>query len=464
MSNYIVDYDLPNFEKIEIKDIGSISNQDNNLIVVVRDTLNFSDIYTGIKSYLSNNAGNIYLIFRQEIKGNMKAICSLLALYGIYNIYIIEKDDVITVEYIEKLFKRKPSLSEVITYISPEIGSYADLSVIINGIQTLSNNGDIEALKSFIEENIESIDSSVNMIEYLKKVLDLSNNGELERNIDTLREEIINLKSSVDSLNKECSTKDDKIESLLSSSEELKRKITVLEYEKSVMENNNSNNAPVIYSYNEINTALIKCKVPIIIYIKEISYVQYVNTLINTIIEILHIKEKKTKLVIYDLRTGINQIYKPLNVISGGDFINEKNNYMNYRDSFVVCEPNPIIIKTILESMSPTFDVVIIYDRMRNSKDVVTGNNVFKFWVINSSSDYEKSKDLLKISNKASIITRVNSSIGEETLNIPTIEGFNGLTVSAKLSRYNGLKTSGRHSVELINTIFKKAKIGDMYG
>ena len=71
---------------------------------------------------------------------------------------------------------------------------------------------------------------------------------------------------------------------------------------------------------------------------------------------------------------------------------------------------------------------------------------------------------MLKISNKASIITRVNSSIGEETLNIPTIEGFNGLTVSAKLSRYNGLKTSGRHSVELINTIFKKAKIGDMYG
>lgn len=464
MSNYIVDYDLPNFEKIEIKDIGSISNQDNNLIVVVRDTLNFNDLYIGIKSYLSNNAGNIYLIFRQEIKDDMKAICCLLALYGVYNIYIIEKDDIITVEYIEKLFKRKPSLSEVITYISAEIGSYADLSVIINGIQTLSNNGDIGALKSFIEENIESIDSSVNMIEYLKKVLDLSNSGELENNINTLKEEIINLKSSVDNLNKECNTKDDKIESLVNSSEELKRKITVLEYEKSVMENNNSNNAPVIYSYNEINTALIKCKVPIIIYIKEISYVQYVNTLINTIIEILHIKEKKTKLVIYDLRTGINQIYKPLNVISGGDFINEKNNYMNYRDSFVVCEPNPIIIKTILESMSPIFDVVIIYDRMRNSKDVVTGNNVFKFWVINSSSDYEKSKDLLKISNKASIITRVNSSIGEETLNIPTIEGFNGLTVSAKLSRYNGLKTSGRHSVELINTIFKKAKIGDMYG
>ena len=92
--------------------------------------------------------------------------------------------------------------------------------------------------------------------------------------------------------------------------------------------------------------------------------------------------------------------------VDSAEFESNKQMLMQKTPKFVVTEPAPQILKDILQSMSPQFDVVIIYDRMRQAADLVEGNNVYKFWVVNSYNDYIQTKNLFKIDRTDTVITR----------------------------------------------------------
>ena len=76
-----------------------------------------------------------------------------------------------------------------------------------------------------------------------------------------------------------------------------------------------------------------------------------------------------------------------------------------------------------LASLAPKFDVIIIYDRMRQQKDLITGNNVTKLYVINSNRDFEESQKMLGIKATDTIISGPESSI-PNALDIKTIPGY----------------------------------------
>ena len=102
---------------------------------------------------------------------------------------------------------------------------------------------------------------------------------------------------------------------------------------------------------------------------------------------------------------------------------------------------------------------------MKEPGDVVVGNNVTKFFIINSSKDYTEVKDILKIKDNSFIITNPHSSIDANSLkrflDIPYIPGFAQSTNSAKASKYLKLKTSVT-DLPLIDTIVKKARINTL--
>ena len=101
---------------------------------------------------------------------------------------------------------------------------------------------------------------------------------------------------------------------------------------------------------------------------------------------------------------------------------------------------------------------------MRENTDIVSGNNVTKFYVINSSVDYRELAPILKIPDTSHVITHAHSTITDyktheqKFLDIPFITGFNTLTDSAKTNKY--LKAITQLTKEpLVTTIFKKARI-----
>ena len=181
--------------------------------------------------------------------------------------------------------------------------------------------------------------------------------------------------------------------------------------------------------------------------------------------EVLEKKKLKCKLLIYDSQSELYKAYDPLTIFNGSEYINLKGTLISTTKQFVVSEPNPSILQDILMS-DQCFDVVVIYDRMKGIKDIVSGNNVTKFFVMNSKHDYEKLKPVLKIPDTSNIITSIGSSIGKskdgtidkQLLDIPTISNYHMATDSAKTAKYIKLATSINNTA-LIDTIIKKSRV-----
>ena len=116
--------------------------------------------------------------------------------------------------------------------------------------------------------------------------------------------------------------------------------------------------------------------------------------------------------------------------------------------------------------------MVVIYDRMRGYNDIVSGNNVTKFYVINSTSDFDRIRSKVKIDDTSNVITHLGSSLvkygdrknikmnnGLPTfLDIPKIDGYSGLSDSAKINKYLKLSTQ-QSRLPLIQTIFERSKV-----
>ena len=156
--------------------------------------------------------------------------------------------------------------------------------------------------------------------------------------------------------------------------------------------------------------------------------------------------------------------YQPLTVVDGKTYVSDKDTLINKAEKFVAAEPIPAILHDILESPL-AFDVVIVYDRMHNTKDLISGNNVSKFFIINSNHDYLQMKDTLKITASGNIITSEDSTIeasdGRKWLNIPTIEGYTSCTDSAKISKYLRLRCKN-HNQTLFNYIVEKSNLSSI--
>lgn len=465
MEKYIVNSTVHGYTTLDINDIEKASTVKNSFVAIVinkdlEDRLH--EMYM-LTDTLVRGLNNVNLISVEDDNEVLRPLACLMVAFKCYGIYTVDGLDDINSNFLMAVEERTPDITEVQSFIGGDITAYNDLATFLYGIETLVGEGNLDALKKYLDDNINNIVNLSITVDNMKTKCGLINSNDLINQIEDLRE-------SNDDLVHQIEQQIDAGRQAKAEAGKLKEAITTLKQEKQAMATKidslestaSSSDGSIIKTYSECNTKLIKCKTNFIIYIKEISYVPYVNTLVSqlfmTITEFRHLR---AKLVIYDTR-GLCSIYKPLPILSGREYVENRDMLVNKTPKFVMTEPNQSVIEDILTS-EQNFDVVIVYDRMREDTDIVSGNNVTKFFVIGSSKDYLELKDRLKINDTSSIITRTGSRIEGDVIDIPSIEKFSsGITDSARTSKYMKLICTSTGE-PVMETIFKKSQVSSLF-
>lgn len=468
MPRYSINLDAHGYDKLTT-DMETLKGKSNSTVAVGISKANNEEIgkhYKAVEELLKNK-NRVMLISSNDENELLKPLASLMVTYNNYDIYITDEIGAVDADYLREIESRTPSLEEVQSYIGGDVTAYNDLMTILFGIQSLVLEGKEDKLRAFLDEHVKSIEMLSTTFNGMKKKCDMFNSDELFDKVATLKADADKLGDTIKQQNEklmDVKQERDKYKVQLedASKENQRLKSANAELESS------ANGGAIIRSYNELSTQLINCKAKIVLYFKEVSYVSYVNTLIVQIMSVLEAYKLKTKLLVYDCNMSIYGVYKPLPIVTGQDYISMKDTLVKKTKSFVVAEPNQSIINDILSS-DQAFDVVVVYDRMKQGHDLVSGNNVSKFYVINSAKDFTEIASTLHINDTSWIITHANSSI-ENTkngkpdkafLDIPHVKDFSTMTESAKTNRYLRMITSFS-KVALLDTIFKKSRISTL--
>ena len=475
MVKYLINDNIHGYERVSLKE-NKFADEQNNLIVIIIDKScdnNLGDYYRLLDKCL-RNLNRIILISIKDENKSFKPLASLLVTFNDYDIYTVADRNAVSAKLLEKAEQRHPDYNEVQEYIGGDISAFADLSNIIYGIESIINEGNIDGLKSFIEEHMVSIENLTSTLNFMKKTCDIFNSDELIDEINKLKKDIEGHSKKVDELNKIIDdTKSDR-DKYKADSENLKIKIDSMKDTNEQLKLQNESAGSVIHSYKDVNTQMLKCKAKIVVYFKEISPIPYMNSLISNLISYLDMQKLSNKLLIYDMNAGIYDMYKPLQIVTGKEFDSQKDTLINKTPRFVVAEPNQMILESILLS-EKCFDVVIIYDRLRGYTDIVSGNNVTKFYIINSAHDFDMVSNKIKLTDTSFLITHVNSSLIKDSkrnikktsdgtptfLDIPYIEDYTKSTESARVSKYLKLATQ-QSKLPLIKTIIEKSRINTL--
>lgn len=470
MDKYLINSDLHGYNKQEINSFDASDVKDSLIITVVNKSCDdkVCAYYKMVRNALSN-FNRVILIGVDDENRVFKTLACLMTTYRAYDIYTVDSEESLSIKEVLAMEDRHPDLTEVQTYIGGDVTAYSDMSAILFGIESLVSEGNSDKLKEYLNEHMLSIENLTSTLDSMKKTCDIFNSDELIDKINKLVEEKKELSAEID-------VKDTKLKGLEYDKTKLKVDYETLQREnrkivseKEAMEASANLGGNVLKAYKPIKTPLIHCRTKIVLYFKEISYVQYVNSLVTHLLYMLtSVMKIKAKLLIYDTQTNMYSSYGSLRIVSSQAYISSKHGLISKNKAFVVSEPNSSIIKDVLES-DQSFDVVIVYDRMKNPIDVVEGNNVYKFFVINSSQEFSKMYKELKIKDLDYVITRPGSTIGlheKDTfegsyIDIPSIDDYSKATNSAKLSKYIRL-ASMNDKQNILNKIQKLANIDSM--
>lgn len=461
MENYIINHALHGFNMLKV-DSPEVKTISNSLVIYVLSKAvkdNVKANYNNVAALLKNH--NRVIFIGDDTENNtFKSVASLMVTYGAYDIYSIADISDITGPYVKTLIERTPDITEIRTYIGGDVSAYNDIIPILFGFESFVEQGDSENLKKFIEEHMSSIENMSSVINNLKKKADLLDSDELFDKIESLNKNNEVLEGQIKAGETKLSEVKHERDGFKTMASENGKKVKELT-EKVAELSGRENYGSILNDYKEENTQLMRCTAKIVLYFKEVTYVKYVDSFITQLVEWLKVNNLKTKFIIYDTSTKMYRKYQPLTVADGKTYVADKDTLINKAEKFVVAEPIPAILHDILESPL-SFDVVIIYDRMHNTKDLISGNNVTKFFIINSNHDFMQMKDTLKISSTGNIITSEDSTIegsdGKKWLNIPYIEGYTSLTDSAKIAKYQRAHCKN-HNQTIFKYLIEKSNI-----
>lgn len=451
---YLVNAVVDGYKTLEItdKELESCTN-DTVILVLDEQSSNYLyNYYNAVRTLLINKNRLLLIMIGAESKIR-KQLCMLAASYRNYDIYSVRSKDDIDSEYIETVLEREPTIEEVETFIGADITAYSEMNDILLSLCDKVSIKDIDKVTEIVYQNKDMIQCFPSLIDYMKKTIDNYNTG-LDTKIAGLKEKAIELENSMSRMKLEVDGKSQELEAALAEIEGLKKESNEAKQRCIDLEQQLNNSGPSIRTYSTVNTSLIKCRVKSILYFKEISSVRYINTFIVRMVEILEkIDKLKVKLVIYDNNSPYNCTYKPIPVINTGDYLMNKDTIINKHDKLVVVEPNKVILEDILTA---DYECVIVYDRLRQLEDLVTGNCVFKYWVIGSMYQIEKIESITKL-DRSKIITNVGACI--DAISISEIPSFKAMTASAKTSQYMQMQNLGNLKGKVIDIIKEKSNI-----
>lgn len=457
VNKYLIGFstNIEGFESLDIAD-ERVSKLKNELVVILLDNKSngrLYEYYSKTRELLINN-NNIIVILDGDTSRIRKQIGMLLVSYRNFNIYTTDDVNTITSAYIDELNNREPSEEEIITFIGSDLTAYAQINELLLKITDSVEKADIEELRSLFEANRESIEGFVDIIDYMKRIVDTVNSGETENKIKELRNKISELEEREMESTKQMKEAQDKLEEAQEDASTSKKEAFKAKKRVNELEEQLNNREPVIRMYSELQTQTIRCKTRVIIYFKEISQISYMPSFITKMIEVMKMIYKlKVKLIIYENKNSFLPAYMPLPVVGSSEYVANKEMVVNKYEKMVVVEANQGIMEDVLQS---DWDVVIVYDKLRNATDIVTGNNVYKYWVLNSVTEYSLLAQPCKI-DKTKVITR--PGVLPESLTLKEMPNYKGKTSSAKLAEYINMQNMGVTKGKVFDIIFDETNI-----
>jgi len=432
MTRYAVGKNLIGFESLAVdsEKVGTIRDSQVVIILSGDDDNLYTEYYKAIKELIINN-NKVVLVYVSGRSTIWKPLAMLMASYRRYDIYEVDNYNEITESYVMQMMSRTASEEEVRTFVSSEVIAYGELDSLLLDVSSAIQNGDVESAVRLLASKADIVEASIGAINYLRKTLNTLSSSKDDSKINELQELVNKLKKELDEARDKINELNDTNKTLVEENKGLEQELANTNNRLREIEEQMTSGAPVIRSYVEVQTSLVKCKAKSIIYFKEITYVRYVNSFVTKLFEVISkIHKLRVKLVIYDNRNGFVQIYKPLTVVGSAEYVASRDLIVNKTDKIVVVEANPAIIEDIIRA---DYDVVIVYDRMRQPNDVVAGNNVYKYWIINSATEYNTLSQTYKI-DKHHVIAR--PGIFPESIPLLEISGYSEMTESARISSY----------------------------
>lgn len=443
---YIVNESVMGCERVEITDEKLINDKDQLVYVVLNestaDASCLKTYYNSIKAMLKNNV-KVFIVMIAETSKIRGSICNLMQLFGNYNVYQVPDENFISSAYLDTLPERTVTYDEMAQYLQNDIVAYDDMDTVLQGVQECINRNDAEGLKTLIEGHLPTIEAAPTVFSQMKNSIDQANSGVLQDKIASIKAQLEEANELNEKKQTEIRQRESTIDDLNSSLKDARRQLTQTKADMEELKLQVQNAGPAIRSYQTVKTQLLKCKTEHIIYIKEISRIPYINSFVLMLQEMIKQFRYTSKLLIYDNTSQAQVTYGNMQQVDSAAFESNKAVLLNKTPKFVVTEPAPQILKDILQSINPQFDVLIIYDRMKQATDLVEGNNVYKFWVVNSFNDYNTTKNLFKIDRTDTIITRPASRIAPDVIDIPRIKAYEAETQdNGKFAKYKGVQTT----------------------
>lgn len=453
---YSIGIALDNYDmlKIDSEELETLHGDTVLVVLGEESSTKLHEYYSKIRKLIINGNKTILIIDGEKSKIR-KHISMLMVSYDVYDIYVVDSLDDIDNEYIETIESRRPTIDEVTEYIGADVSAYAEINKVLLRIDSACRANSLDELSKIVYENKDLIENTVVIVDYMKKVVDSANSGTTKK-IEELKDELNNLERKV----KEYEVKMDKLRRELEMSREEKEDLLrdARTYTKRCqeLEEQVNKSGPIIKAYSTLQASSVKgFKPKAVIYFKEISKIPYINSFVLQLLESIRPLSKslntdiKARLVIYD-SVSEYQVYKPLTVVESSILTGgRKQEIINSNDKIVIAEPNQALLEDILKA---NYDVVIIYDRLKQQRDLISGNLVYKFYVANSNADIKAIQTVDKC-ELSRIITTPGTTGG--CMALPTISEYKSKSPSAKLAAYMQVKDCNNKNVKLIDNIHK---------
>ena len=460
--NYTVNFSV-GYEQKDIKETKEI--KDSTILVYLDSSVNkkLFEYYYYLKAMILNN-NRVIIILDNYTCGIEKQLCMLMVSYNRYDIYRVLEQKDLTSEYIESLLERTPTIEEVEQFIGCDISMYANINEVLTEMSSLYDNP--EALSEFIAKNLELLENTVNVIDFLKANTD--NNSIALNNIKE------KLSSDVEKLKSEISVTSSKLresnyENNLLNTELSSIRSELVEYKE--RGNADSSSTPKILSYSTLNINTLSHRTGAVLYFKEFGKLRYINSFILSLCELIKVKGGglSYKLLIYDTKVALGT-YKPLSYLDRLAYTERKSMFLDAKknERIVVTEPSSDILSDILKS---DIDIVIIYDRLGINRDLISGAMVYKYNVVSSMGDYRTLKSLEPNISDDFIIAPPYVSSGVIGLpefvpevmarvrNSPNYKNSAGNPIATLVQSYASLVNPNNSGVNIINSIFERINI-----
>lgn len=450
---YTVNIDIENLENVDINapELDNLKNDSVLIWLSTESNTRLYEYYLSIKDLLVHG-NRVILLMDGEKAIIRKQICMLLATYQNYDIYNIKDKDLINFDYVMSLLEREPTSEEVETFIGSDIAMYDRVNELLTAVTDLVRKEKFEELTELFISNINLMDTTINIVEYLRNLAVNTPEG-FQKTIANLKEELKVKEGELNSKTTMLKSKEYALNQQQLELEDCRRDLN--KYKQELEKASSNSNNPVILNYSTVNLNVTKSKTGTIIYFKEIGKLRYINTFVLSLLTLLEKRYKLTvKLLIYDSNINFN-VYKPLSYVDSRTYNEKKDVFLdvNKNKKMVIIEPASNILTDIIKY---GYDVVIVYDRLRGMDDLIAGAQVYKYYVVSSKHEYEMLKNIDKNIPDDEIIG--HPRISPNILAIGDLPPEDVAAAESKrVQSYFQLKNTGTNKVPLIQTIISKS-------